>query len=148
MAIGRPVIVQGERGFSLPFAPETYDTFLWQGFWGVGDGSSGASRLAGHLETLVVDPERRSRLGEYGRSVIVERFSLRRAADIMEEIYSDVADMPGRSSVGEAARVASRALGLAVREHRPSVKRKRASSERARLESAATESTEANRTSD
>jgi glycosyltransferase involved in cell wall biosynthesis len=148
MAIGRPVIVQGEGGFSLPFAPETHDTFLWQGFWGVGDGSSGAIRLAGHIEALVVDSARRSRLGEYGRATVVERFSLRRAADIIEEIYAEVADMPRRSSTGESVRVAWRALSLAVHQHRPSVKRKRASLERARLESAATGSMEWNRTSD
>src|SRR5690606_32800814 len=36
MAIGRPVVVQGERGFALTCEPATIATFLRQGFWGVG----------------------------------------------------------------------------------------------------------------
>jgi glycosyltransferase involved in cell wall biosynthesis len=140
MAFGKPVIVQGVGGFSLPFSSETENTFLFQGFWGVGPGGSGAAGLARHLETLAVDPQRRSRLGAYGRATVVERFSLRRGANIMEEIYTDVADVPGRhvSSAREAARIAARALRLEVHQHRPSVKRKRALDERARLDAAAT----------
>jgi glycosyltransferase involved in cell wall biosynthesis len=139
MAIGKPVVVQGEGGFSLPFSPNTLPTFLWQGFWGVGDGRSGSDRLAGHLEALVCDPALRNQLGDYGRKMVVERFSLRRAADIMEEIYAAVAGMPGRgdSSLREAALMASRALRLEVEQHRPSRKRERDSFEKALLRSAA-----------
>ena len=141
MAIGKPVVVQGVGGFSLPFTQATKDTFLWQGFWGVGDGGSGADELAHHLETLAVDARRRSRLAEYGRTTVVERFSLRRGADIMEAIYADVVRSPGRRpSLGEAARIAARALRLEIHQHRSSVKRRRAWDERGRLEAAAASS--------
>jgi hypothetical protein len=142
MSMSKPVIVQGEGGFSLPFLPQTEDTFLWQGFWGVGDGGSGADELAAHIRALADDGNRRSRLGKYGRSIVVERFSLRRAADIMEGIYTDVIGRTDRPAVStpEAARVAARALRLEIHHHLPSVKRRRASVERARLEAAALES--------
>jgi glycosyltransferase involved in cell wall biosynthesis len=139
MAIGKPVVVQGEGGFSLPFTPETYATFLSQGFWGVGSGGSGSRRLAGHLDALLLDAERRSRLGEYGRTVAVDRFSLRRAADIMEGVYAEVAGLPVRrgSLVGEAAVMASRVVSLEIDQHLPGTKRRRASFEKTRLASAA-----------
>lgn len=139
MAIGKPLVVQGEGGFSLPLSPDTLATFLWQGFWGVGDGRSGSDRLAGHLESLVTDAALRMKLGEYGRRTVVERFSLRRAADIMEKVYAAVAGKPGRggTSLREAGLMASRALRLEVEQHRPSRKRERDSFEDARLRSAA-----------
>ena len=37
MAIGRPVVVQGERGFSHPLRTGDRRTFLRQGFCGIGD---------------------------------------------------------------------------------------------------------------
>jgi hypothetical protein len=140
LSIGKPVVVQGEAGFSLPFRPDTLATFLWQGFWGIGDGAWGSERLADHLEALARDSTLRARLGDYGRKIVVERFSLRRAADIMEGIYAAVAGTShrGSASLREAALVASRALLLEVEQHRPSRKRERDSIERARLRSAAT----------
>jgi glycosyltransferase involved in cell wall biosynthesis len=138
MAIGKPLVVQGEGGFSLPFSRETYDTFLWQGFWGKGDGTSGTERLADMLEALITDPEKRSRLSEYGRSVVVERFSLRRAAMVMEEVYADIVSASGnRPSIREVMIMASRAALLEAKQHQPSEKRKRASVDQSRLESAA-----------
>ncbi len=69
-AIGKPVVVQGEQGFSLPLEPGTVDTFVWQGFWGIGDGSGGGAMLATQLEPLVTDGDRRRRLGAYGRRLV------------------------------------------------------------------------------
>jgi glycosyltransferase involved in cell wall biosynthesis len=138
MAIGKPLVVQGEGGFSLLFSPETYDTFLWQGFWGEGDGTSGSERLANQIEALISEPKRRSELAEYGRAVVAERFSLRRAAAVMEEVYADVISASGkRPGVREVVTMASRAGLLEVKQHQPSEKRKRTSVDQSRLESAA-----------
>ncbi len=137
MAIGKPVIVQGEGGFCLPFTPETEATFLWQGFWGVGNGRSGSVALARHLEALAADPELRSRLGDFGRNTVLERFSLRRAADIMDGVYRSVATAPRRRpSLKAVSIMASRAGRLELEQHLPKKKRERASFESARLESA------------
>ena len=46
LAIGRPLIVQGEDAFSEIFEPQTYDLFLKQGFYGLGDKKPGAQLLA------------------------------------------------------------------------------------------------------
>jgi glycosyltransferase involved in cell wall biosynthesis len=140
MAIGKPLIVQGEGGFSLPFTPENLPTFLWQGFWGEGDGASGSSMLAEQLEPLVTDAGRRTELGNYGREVVVDRFSLRRAADIMEGIYGDVtAGGSQRPSIAEMTLIAGRAASREVDQHRPSTKRQRVSHDRGRLAAAAEE---------
>jgi hypothetical protein len=94
--------------------------------------------LAELLEALITDPEKRSRLSEYGRSVVVERFSLRRAAKVMEEVYAGIVSASGnRPSIREVMIMASRAALLEAKQHQPSEKRKRASVDQSRLESAA-----------
>jgi glycosyltransferase involved in cell wall biosynthesis len=120
MSIGRPVVVQGERGFSLPFEPGTIDHFTRHGFWGTGDGSSG---LAGQLEGLLGDPQRRSALGAFGRRTVEERFSLDRAAERQLGIYDEVA--LARKSRAGVATAAGRALQLELELHDPRRKRAR-----------------------
>jgi len=143
LSIGKPVVVQGEEGFSLPFRPEDLDTFLWQGFWGIGNGDDGAQRLADHLLPLVIDSELRSSLGVYGRDVVVERFSISRAATRIEELYTQtIRESKGLGwRVGEASTTAVRALRVEYDSHLPSVKRARASEKAARLGMASQPST-------
>ena len=134
-AIGKPVVVQGEQGFSLPLEPTTVDTFVWQGFWGIGDGSGGGDTLAAQLEPLVTDGDRRRRLGAFGRRLVEERFSLDRARDHLVEAYAAaVAVSAGRNRPWrEAVTMAGRAMALEIEQHRPSVKRGCAVEEAARL---------------
>ncbi len=87
LAFGRPLVVQGERGFWELLTPDTADLFLHQGWYGLGDGTGGADRLTGHLLRLIDDPPLRARLGRYGRELAVERFSLQHAARTQEDIY-------------------------------------------------------------
>lgn len=87
LAFGRPLVVQGERGFWQLLTPDTCATFLEQGWYGVGDGHGGAERLTGILHRLLDDAALRESLGRYGRELAVERFSLQRAARVQEEIY-------------------------------------------------------------
>ena len=49
MSMQRPVIVQGEEAFSLTFEPATYDKFLSQGFYGIGDPQNDADHLVRQL---------------------------------------------------------------------------------------------------
>ena len=132
------MVVQGEQGFSLPLEPATVDTFLWQGFWGIGDGSGGGDTLATQLEPLVTDSDRRHRLGAYGHRLVRERFSLERARDHLVEAYTAaIAGSAGRKRPWrEAATMAGRAMALEIEQHRPSVKRARGVEEAARLEAA------------
>jgi glycosyltransferase involved in cell wall biosynthesis len=91
LAFGKPLIVQGERGFWELLTPDSVHMFLRQGWYGLGidaDGrSAGAVRLVKILRELLDDPSARARLGDYGRTLVVERFNLSRAAAIQEEVY-------------------------------------------------------------
>ncbi|GGM42404.1 glycosyl transferase family 1 [Micromonospora sonchi] len=87
LAFGRPLVVQGERGFWQLLTPQSCATFLEQGWYGIGDGTGGADRLTGFLRRLIGDPQLRASLGRYGRDLAVDRFSLHRAARTQEGIY-------------------------------------------------------------
>jgi len=109
LAFGRPLVVQGEKGFWELLTPDSCGLFLQQGWYGVADGTGGAERLAVILRALVADPARRAELGAYGRRLAEERFSLTRSARVQEGIYADAlaAARAGRSlpaQGGEAAR--------------------------------------------
>lgn len=114
LAFGRPLVVQGERGFWELLTPESSGLFLQQGWYGVGDGTGGAQRLAAILRELAPDVQRREFLGGYGRELAEQRFSLRRAATVQERIYREALELAGRRSgpVGEAAEVARSAAGV------------------------------------
>ncbi len=89
MAFGKPLVVVGERGFSELLTPESAPIFLQQGWYGLGPGSLGlgapALRLA--LEPLVHSLDLRQELGGFARQLVLERFSLRQAAQRQEEEY-------------------------------------------------------------
>jgi glycosyltransferase involved in cell wall biosynthesis len=87
MAFAKPLIVQGEQGFWKVLTPETVATFLHQGWYGIGPGDDGAVRLGPIIRALHADASRRAELGSFSRGVVVQRFSLDRAADLQEEIY-------------------------------------------------------------
>jgi glycosyltransferase involved in cell wall biosynthesis len=88
LAFAKPLIVQGERGFFELLTPETEKTFLSQGWYGLAGGPhEGPARLESVLRTLTGDPALRHRLGEYGRRLVVDRFSLERAAKTQVDIY-------------------------------------------------------------
>lgn len=94
MAFGKPLVVQGERGFWRTLTPESLATFLHQGWYGVGDGADGTQALVGMLEELAADPRYRRGLGDYALSVVKQRFSLDAAADRQEQIYHDALENP------------------------------------------------------
>ncbi|MCO8271756.1 glycosyltransferase family 4 protein [Actinoplanes sp. TRM 88003] len=89
LAFGRPLVVQGEKGFWELLTTDSVGLFLQQGWYGVGDGSGGAEQLAPILRALAADQTRRNELGAYGRRLADERFSLARAAVVQEEIYAE-----------------------------------------------------------
>lgn len=138
MAFAKPVIVQGEEGFSLILDPDTLHHFSWQGFYGIGDGDAGGDRLAGQLEALLTDPDRRRRLGRFGREIVVREYSLQAKSAALLDIY-DQAQRNGRAVrrlLPEAARMAARAAGNEVRLHLPSDKQARRAHEAGKLAAA------------
>ena len=125
LAFGRSVVVQGEQAFSEVFEPTTAALFLRQGFYGLGDDTPGADRLAAQLDRLLADRNRREALGQFGRQMVLERFSLQRAVRVQGEIYEQILRNPPRRHISDALRSASRAFMLEVENHDPRRKRRR-----------------------
>jgi glycosyltransferase involved in cell wall biosynthesis len=89
MAFGKPLVVVGEDGFSELLTPETAPTFLRQGWYGLGPGSHGTGVVAlkSILTRLVNSAEMRQALGEFGRGLCENRFSLSTSTDLLESLY-------------------------------------------------------------
>ena len=118
MAFGKPLVVQGERGYWKLLTPDSAPEFLSQGWYGIGSGVDGAPVVAGILRELLADPGTRAKLGQYARELVVERFSLEHAAVTQEAVYRQAlagARMPPpvdlvRSAAGVVAYKARRKL--------------------------------------
>jgi hypothetical protein len=89
MAFGKPLVVVGEDGFVEPLTPDSAPIFLQQGWYGLGAGSlgTGVAALSLALERLVNSAELRHEFGAFARQLVVDRFSLRHAARLLEEEY-------------------------------------------------------------
>ncbi|QEW02191.1 glycosyltransferase family 4 protein [Microbacterium lushaniae] len=95
LAFGAPLIVQGEQGFWRTCEPSSLDQFLWTGWYGVGEGTHvGAAAFDAALSPLLTDAARRAELGAFGLTVVRERFSLTRAAEVQAGIYAEAASSP------------------------------------------------------
>jgi glycosyltransferase involved in cell wall biosynthesis len=117
MAFGKPAIVVGERGFTLPVTPDTMATFDRTGFYGIGVGRLPAREdpLASHLGELADNPSRRHQLGEFGRKLVQERYSLDTMAEALDRIYRET----GRSVPSLARRATDGFLtGMRVARHK------------------------------
>lgn len=132
LAFGKPLVVQGERGFWALLTPQSCELFLQQGWYGVGEGSGGAQQLLAALTPLLDDPELRSTLGSYGRELAVERFSLQRAAKVQAEIYHQALAMRHTAGgpVSWAAEGTISAAGLTAHKLRQRYRRMRGTAAR------------------
>ncbi len=118
MAMGRPVVVQGEHGFSLTCEQATLGTFLRQGFWGLGDDGP-IDLLQAQIERLLDDGRLRLELGRFGRRLMCERFALPAAAERLEAVYQAVAERESARRPLDVATVAGRAAVAELRLHSP-----------------------------
>jgi len=118
MAFAKPVVVLGELGFAQVFSPETVDVFLWQGFYGLGDGDQRAEPFADLLRPLVTDRERRVELGTYARRFVESRCSLVAAGERQEALYREWLTVHPRRGilVAEGAGTAAQVLLGKVRQ--------------------------------
>lgn len=121
LAFGKPLVVQGEHGFCELLTPDSAPLFFRQGWFGLGPAAEGrpqsAARLAEILRRLLADPAARAGLGDYGRSLAVERFSLERAATTQLEVYALAAQACARPSQLRLAAQAAR-TGASLMSHK------------------------------
>jgi glycosyltransferase involved in cell wall biosynthesis len=117
MAFAKPVVVLGEIGFAELLTPESAAVFLWQGFYGLGDGNTQPQPLVRILRSLLADPGRRAELGAFARELVESRFSLVSAGERQERFYQDwLAERPRRATLMiEAARTGGLLLSHKVR---------------------------------
>jgi hypothetical protein len=95
LAFGTPLVVQGEGGFFEVLDRESAPTFLEQGWYGVADRGPAAAttHLVGLLAQLLDAPEAAaSTSGDFGRSLVLERFSLASAAESLERLYEQAVE--------------------------------------------------------
>lgn len=135
-SMGRPVVVQGEQGFSKPFEPAALPYFLRHGFWGRAEDGWTVQRLAEQLGALLCDPWQRAQLGAFGRRTVEERFSLARAVACQLDIYREVLARGRRASSADAATAARRAVRLELDNHDPRRKQARRRTEESLLSAA------------
>ena len=102
MAFGRPLVVQGERGFWRLCTPATLPGFLAGGWYGLG--GDGAATLRAELEPLLRDADRRRELGLFARGVVESRFALPAAAARQVGVYERALAAPRRVPPAELAR--------------------------------------------
>lgn len=91
MAFAKPLIVQGEQGFWQMLNEESQHQFLFNGWYGKGEGPQfGAQRLREQLLPLIDDEQLRLQQGQFGYELLQRRFSLHAAAKRQVEFYEGV----------------------------------------------------------
>ncbi len=93
LAHGKPTIVAGTRGFAATVDEVSLPWFRHHGFYGVGTSNPGAS-LRRELGRLLGDRSRRAELGEWGRGIVVQEYSLEHCMDILGEVYDHAVRAP------------------------------------------------------
>ncbi|MEO7005436.1 MAG: glycosyltransferase family 4 protein [Terrimesophilobacter sp.] len=125
LAFAKPLVVQGEAGWSMLFEPTSAETLARSSYWSPEAVADPAPRLAAMVAPLLRDRERRAELGCFGRTFAEEHFALTSMADRLVDFYRTVqgeytgwdwlADLPleGRALAAKIGRVARQTLRLA-----------------------------------
>lgn len=88
MAMGRPLLVQGERAFWRAATDASFATFAEQGWYGVGTGDNSAALCADELLMMLsTTPATRVEWGRRGRELVVDRYSLTAATRDLIAVY-------------------------------------------------------------
>lgn len=111
LAFSKPLIVQGPNGFARLFEQSSCDYFLTEGFWGVDGPPAALTRL---IEWVRTHPEAAARTGEFGRTLVLARFTLDVAAGKLEQIYLESAQ---RSALASRVIDAQRTMRESVKLH-------------------------------
>ncbi len=120
LAFGKPLVVQGEAGWSQLFEQSTAPQLARNSYWSPDPVERPDDRLVDIIRPLLADDARRAELGTLGREFAIERFGLQRMAAILAEFYRSaateyslrrwLADLPPEVVI--MGRKVSRRLGL------------------------------------
>lgn len=122
LAFGRPLIVQGEAGWSKLFEPATAESLARSSYWSPDTATEPVDDLVRAARILLSDAPRRAELGAFGREFAAQRFGLEAMTVRMAAFYGEAlsaygvrawaADLPreGRRLIEKLARTFRRAL--------------------------------------
>jgi len=117
MAFGKPVVVVGERGFSLPLTPATADSLYYKGMYGIALDDQGNQRHATDIRELATQSSRgRAALGEFARQFVVRHFALEAVSTQLAQLCLAAASATPQFRV--AALDGLRTAGVWLRERR------------------------------
>jgi len=136
MAMARPVVVQGEKGFARLFSQENLSYFLDEGFYGIGEGPVNAGRLAQLLDAMIADPLLRKQSSALGHDVIIKNFNLALAGEKHLQIMWQLINKAPRRSFIDAGRSAYFAFRQEYQNHHPLAKRRKRIQQQALLTAA------------
>ncbi|TFD52126.1 glycosyltransferase [Cryobacterium frigoriphilum] len=88
LAFGRPLIVQGEFGWSQTFMPSTAAALFRNSFWSDERPPHPVDDLVRQVEILAADPAARKQLGVFGRDFSVGHFGLEAMAARLAGVYA------------------------------------------------------------
>lgn len=104
MALKKPMVVQGERGYWRLLTEETLHEFLWQGWYGIGNDPAGSAvRLAGLLAVLRANTSLRLRLGSFARRVVEDHYALDTVSRRQSDFYSRIVEAGWSPTAASAA---------------------------------------------
>ncbi|MFF1797325.1 glycosyltransferase family 4 protein, partial [Kitasatospora sp. NPDC058263] len=97
LAFAKPVVVHGAAGYTAVHEPgPLVEPHASRCMYGFGDGSRVPDPLVAQLRGLLDDPDRRARLGAWGREWVDGRFSLDGVTTAFEDLYARVLARPAR----------------------------------------------------
>ena len=88
LAIGKPLVVQGEAGFSALFEPGSASALARSSFWSPDAVDDPVRMLLDSLAPVLDDSRYRAELGVFGRDFATSRFGLEAMTDRLVEVYS------------------------------------------------------------
>ncbi len=89
LAFGKPLVVQGEAGFSALFAPDSADVLARSSFWSPDNAADPTRMLLDSLAPVLDDLGYRAELGTFGREFATARFGLEAMTDRLAEVYTE-----------------------------------------------------------
>ncbi|MER6399789.1 glycosyltransferase family 4 protein [Kitasatospora sp. NPDC001603] len=97
LAFAKPVVVHGAAGYTAVHEPgPLVEPHASRCMYGFGDGSRVPDPLVDQLRGLLDDPDRRARLGAWGREWVDGRFSLDGVTTAFEDLYARALARPAR----------------------------------------------------